>query len=1359
MAKFCGKCGAKLDEATGLCPNCDADKLNERSEKPESVETPKPKQDMVSESEKPLSKKEAKKKRKADKKAKKKEKRAQWSIIKKTRRFLLKLLLTVLLLAILAVGVTGILTYLGLVDIPIISETINNFVSDTYSADVEKDIPETDTDGFIYYHSSEENIVEDADTGITFVNNELLITLTSANYEYQLEEYLQTIGGQIVGEITELAEYQILLNDVYSYPDIETLVKNIEQFDWVASASPNYTIKMDVSYTPNDKKWKNKWEDVPDGDNWGMEAIDAPGAWEYRNQLQNVNIGILDDMFDTKHEDLNFAEIPLGSALTLSAIEDGNLEWSSHGTHTSGTIAAVFDNNQGVTGVSTNVNLYGVSASGLSTAGYYSSQAWNIAFYYLIAEKNCSVINISMGYDQLTFEASRKEAAATEVLNLMSQEIERFLKILIDRNYQFVICKSSGNQNESNGNYQYFKKDSDDESTAWSYYSYNDYIQFLNGDKSNEAVFARYKDRRKEIEARLESGNVDAKYDILGAINDPDVSNRIIIVGAAENLGTHKEGGFFGIGGTKIHDGYTVAAFSQCGKRVDVIAPGVDIYSTIKNGYGKMSGTSMAAPHVAGVVGLLFSANPSIEADNVKEIISTSAVGNYGHDGYGLINAKNAVEAALNYDPDEEVPATGGTFNQSDLPAGAVEFNGHYYYVYGIDTITDWNMAQEYCEEQGGYLATITSPEEDAFLYSYIIDAGYSSVMFGLTDQEQTDDWHWVTGEEFSYQNWRSGEPNYQGGYEHYGMYYERNTDGTWNDGSGKGGPFLCEWGEYQAVESATGIWEELIKSGKYTEYTKDWDQLNQMGISVMPTEYAILDIDGDGWEELILSGHQENLSEFGYYSVLACNKESKEITVIPIESPAQVLSGPVGQNFQGLQYSSQYHALMYTELNNGSMFGGYNFMVLDNNEIKPAFSVEFQCDSDANIRSYSMKEDGNSTAISEEEYDQYMEESKPIEFKPIPEPEPVRTTSDERDIVLVLDTSGSMSGTPMEETKKAATNFVNTILEEDASIGIVAYEDSAERLSDFSVDKNHLTGIVADISSGGGTNIESGLAEAKSMLDSSNAKKKIIVLMSDGEPNEGKEGEELIAYADELKSDDILIYTLGFFENMGGSKSSAQYLMEHLASDGCHYEVASADDLVFFFEDMADQINGQKYIYIRIACPVDVTVTYNGETLCSAEDALNVRTNFGTLTFEDSENEISVNEDDRIKVLRLKEGADYDVQIVGTGRGLMDYTIGFMDENGDYSDFRRFEDIKITKQTVIDTVAAVSDESVLNIDEDGDGKYDLKLRAEENGYGEEIKTPVWIYVGIGGGMVLLLIVVLVMVKIRKGKKKGMVKS
>lgn len=126
MAKFCGKCGAKLDDTTGLCPNCDADKLKEQSDKSEPVNVAKSTQETTPTSEKPLSKKEAKKKRKADKKNKKKEKRAQWSAGKKVRRFFLKLILTVILLVVLTAGVMGALVYFGVVDIPFLSDFNQN---------------------------------------------------------------------------------------------------------------------------------------------------------------------------------------------------------------------------------------------------------------------------------------------------------------------------------------------------------------------------------------------------------------------------------------------------------------------------------------------------------------------------------------------------------------------------------------------------------------------------------------------------------------------------------------------------------------------------------------------------------------------------------------------------------------------------------------------------------------------------------------------------------------------------------------------------------------------------------------------------------------------------------------------------------------------------------------------------------------------------------------------------------------------------------------------------------------------------------------------------------------------------------
>ncbi|NJL57392.1 S8 family serine peptidase [bacterium] len=57
-----------------------------------------------------------------------------------------------------------------------------------------------------------------------------------------------------------------------------------------------------------------------------------------------------------------------------------------------------------------------------------------------------------------------------------------------------------------------------------------------------------------------------------------------------------------------------------------VVAPGVSVYSTLPNqGYGFLSGTSMATPHVAGVAALVRSANPYLTAAEVEHLVATTA--------------------------------------------------------------------------------------------------------------------------------------------------------------------------------------------------------------------------------------------------------------------------------------------------------------------------------------------------------------------------------------------------------------------------------------------------------------------------------------------------------------------------------------------------------------------------------------------------------------------------------------------------------------------------------------------------------------------------------------------------------------
>lgn len=372
-----------------------------------------------------------------------------------------------------------------------------------------------------------------------------------------------------------------------------------------------------------------------------------------------------------------------------------------------------------------------------------------------------------------------------------------------------------------------------------------------------------------------------------------------------------------------------------------------------------------------------------------------------------------------------------------------------------------------------------------------------------------------------------------------------------------------------------------------------------------------------------------------------------------------------------------------------------------------------------------------------------------------------LEVTSRERDIVLTLDVSASMDGIPLEETKRAATKFIDSVLDKNSNIGLVSYSDEASKLNDICSNATLLKDNITGLSSWRETNIGAGLTKAYSMLQTGPSQKKILVLMSDGLPTLGKDGEELIKYAEKIKDQGVLIYTLGFFQNTEEYKAEGQYLMEKIASEGCHYEVSSSEDLVFFFEDVAGQIGGQKYIYVKVACPVDVSVTYKGETLSSAENNQKLRTSFGTLSFRENEGKENNEEessgysntylkeaDSKVKILRLKEGTDYSIKINGTGDGEMDYTIGFVNDEGEYNDLRRFEDIDINKDTVIDTVANTSKKTLLNIDEDGDGKYDLKLQAGVNGYGEEVKIDRGIYIILAYAFISALIITIIVRRI-----------
>lgn len=189
------------------------------------------------------------------------------------------------------------------------------------------------------------------------------------------------------------------------------------------------------------------------------------------------------------------------------------------------------------------------------------------------------------------------------------------------------------------------------------------------------------------------AGNDGPNNDGFGA---PAAADKVITVGASDDSATIN----------RTDD--TVAGFSNRGTREDdgdndrydelkpdLIAPGTGIMAPRVDSYAayvSFDGTSMATPHVSGVIALMLEANPDLTAKQVKDILhdTSEARGDpydpelsekYNTDyGYGILDGYRAVKMALN-DPVEDPQETDIQIEisepaQGEEVSGKVEFRG-----------------------------------------------------------------------------------------------------------------------------------------------------------------------------------------------------------------------------------------------------------------------------------------------------------------------------------------------------------------------------------------------------------------------------------------------------------------------------------------------------------------------------------------------------------------------------------------------------------------------------------------------------------------------------------------------------------
>lgn len=164
--------------------------------------------------------------------------------------------------------------------------------------------------------------------------------------------------------------------------------------------------------------------------------------------------------------------------------------------------------------------------------------------------------------------------------------------------------------------------------------------------------------------------------------------------------------------------------------------------------------------------------------------------------------------------------------------------NNHWYEAVYVQQGLSWSAARDAAVLKGGHLASVTSGEENAFIYSLVLDTkfwprnaqgffhgpwlgGFQSTAL----QEPAGGWEWVTGEAWTYTNWAvSGPINPQ----------PDNWRGTENYlGMLSYGPLAPFWNDYQLDPS-----EDTMMLGPVTGFIVEYDSPT---VVPEPSTYALV--------------------------------------------------------------------------------------------------------------------------------------------------------------------------------------------------------------------------------------------------------------------------------------------------------------------------------------------------------------------------------------------------------------------------------------------------------------------------------------------------------------------------------------
>lgn len=179
---------------------------------------------------------------------------------------------------------------------------------------------------------------------------------------------------------------------------------------------------------------------------------------------------------------------------------------------------------------------------------------------------------------------------------------------------------------------------------------------------------------------------------------------------------------------------------------------------------------------------------------------------------------------------------------------------------------------------------------------------------------------------------------------------------------------------------------------------------------------------------------------------------------------------------------------------------------------------------------------------------------------------------------VLLIDTSGSMEGSPMVEAKVAALAFLNETRAQDA-VSLVAFNNKVETVRPFMQDMLKVRTGVHSLAPRGGTALYDALSQAVDLMQTAPHPRHVIVLLSDG-----KDEDSLAKFAaidKKIQASDVVLFSVGEY---------AELDRKLFMSGKKHYKLPELDvnlNPVWVLRYLADLSGGRAY-FPRLSEPLE---------------------------------------------------------------------------------------------------------------------------------------------------------------------------